>query len=85
MQRPRRWGRYPEGVEPPPVPAFTVLKRRWVVERTLAWLGLNRRLSKDYEAVPATTEAWIYVAMSRLMLRRLARTHTPKWAAAKAA
>jgi putative transposase len=37
-----------------------------------AWLGKNRRLSKDYELRPDTTETWIYLAMSRLMLRRLA-------------
>ncbi len=46
--------------------------RRWVVERTFAWLGRSRRLSKDYEALPETEEAWIYVAMSRLMVARLA-------------
>jgi len=40
--------------------------------RTFAWLGRNRRLSKDYEGLSATTEAWIYLAMCRLMLRRLA-------------
>ena len=50
---------------------FKVLPRRWVVERTFAWLGKYRRLSKDYEALPQTTEAWIYVAMIHLMLRRL--------------
>ena len=50
---------------------FQVLPRRWVVERTLAWLGRCRRLSKDYEALPETTEAWIYIAMNHLMLRRL--------------
>jgi putative transposase len=60
-------------VEPLPLPSgFHVLPRRWVVERTLAWLGQNRRFSKDYERQPATSEAFIYVAMSRLMLRRLA-------------
>jgi putative transposase len=50
-----------------------VLPRRWVVERTFAWLGRHRRLSKDYEALPATEEAWISPAMTRLMLARLAR------------
>jgi putative transposase len=50
-----------------------VLPRRWVVERTFAWLGQSRRLSKDYERLPASSESLIYDAMSRLMLRRLAR------------
>jgi putative transposase len=48
------------------------LPRRWVVERTFSWLGQNRRMSKDYERLPETGEAFIYVAMSRLMARRLA-------------
>jgi epoxyqueuosine reductase len=47
--------------------------RRWVVERTFAWLGQSRRLSKDYERLPAVSEAMMYGAMSRLMLRRLTR------------
>ncbi len=50
---------------------FEVLPRRWVVERTFAWLGRYRRLSKDYEELPETTEAWVYAAMTGLMLRRL--------------
>ncbi len=49
-----------------------VLPRRWVVERTFAWLTPCRRLSKDYEGLPATSEAMIYLAMTRLLLRRLA-------------
>lgn len=52
---------------------FRVLPRRWVVERTFAWLGLSRRFSKDYERLPETAENMIYGAMSRIMLRRLAR------------
>jgi putative transposase len=50
---------------------FVVLPKRWVVERTFAWLGRCRRLSKDYEALPETSEAVIYVAMIHLMLKRL--------------
>lgn len=53
------------------VKGFKVLPRRWVVERTLAWLGRYRRLSKDYEKLCETTETWIYAAMTRLMLKRL--------------
>jgi len=52
--------------------SFQVLPRRWMVERTFAWLGRNRRLSKDYEELTETTETWIYTAMTGLMLRRLA-------------
>jgi putative transposase len=59
-------------VEERPTRTFRVLPRRWAVERTFAWLGQARRLSKDYERLPATSEAMIYGAMCRLMLRRLA-------------
>ena len=51
---------------------FAVLPHRWVVERALAWLNQNRRLSKDYEELPSTSETFVYVAMTRLMLKRLA-------------
>jgi putative transposase len=50
---------------------FQVHLRRWVVERTFAWLGRNRRLSKDYEEYTDTGETWLYAASIRLMLRRL--------------
>ena len=52
---------------------FVVVPRRWVVERTFAWLNHNRRLSKDYEGCTTTSESMIYLAMIRLMLRRLSR------------
>jgi putative transposase len=51
---------------------FVVLPKRWIVERTFAWFGQSRRMSKDYEALCETTEAWILIAMIYLMARRLA-------------
>jgi len=56
---------YPKG--------FIVLPRRWVVERTIAWICRNRRMSRDYEFLTETGEALIHVAMIRLMARRLAK------------
>lgn len=56
----------------PGVKGFQVLPKRWVVERTFAWLGRNRRLSKDYELLAEISETWLYIAMSNLMTRRLA-------------
>jgi putative transposase len=50
---------------------FKVLKWRWIVERTFAWLGRYRRLSKDYERTEESSASWIYIAMTHLMLRRL--------------
>jgi putative transposase len=58
-------------LRPVGIKGFVVLPRRWVVERTLGWLSRCRRLSKDYERKPATTECWIHIAMIRLMSRRL--------------
>jgi len=55
------------------VKGFKLLPRRWVVERTFGWLGRYRRLSKDYERLPESSETMVYWAMTRLMVRRLAR------------
>jgi putative transposase len=59
--------------KPPDTHTFQVLPRRWVVERTFGWFNRERRLSKDYERLPATTNAFIHITMVRLMVRRLAR------------
>ena len=56
-----------------PPRGLRVLPRRWVVERTFAWISHNRRMAKDYERFIATGEAFVYAAMTRLMLKRLAR------------
>ena len=57
---------------------FVVLPKRWIVERTLAWISRNRRLARDFERYARTVEAWIRLAMIRLMLRRLTRpSHCP--------
>ena len=78
VRRPSRKRWVPEGVELDwdkilPPEGFIVLPRRWVIERSLSWIGQNRRMSKDYERLPQSGEAFIYVAMSRVMSRRLAR------------
>jgi putative transposase len=52
---------------------FEVLPRRWVVERTFAWLGRCRRLAKDWEKSIESSTAWAYIASIRIMTRRLAR------------
>jgi putative transposase len=57
-----------------PPKGFQVLPRRWVVERTFSWIEKNRRMSKDYERLCASGEAFVYAAMIRLMTRRLIRT-----------
>jgi putative transposase len=62
--------------ETQPRSAFGVQPHRWIVERTFSWLGGCRRLSKEYEYEVESSEALIYVAMSHLMLRRLARSAT---------
>ncbi|WP_331745910.1 transposase [Streptomyces sp. NBC_00872] len=53
---------------------FVVLPRRWCVERTLGWLMRSRRLVRDFETLPASSETFVYFSMAMLMSRRLART-----------
>ena len=57
----------------PPPRGFVVLPRRWVVERAFSWIDQNRRMSKDHERLTETSEAFIYVALTRPMVGRLAR------------
>ena len=68
-----------DGSTPPPKPSgFHVLPKRWIVERTIAWLNRFRRLSKDYEYYLDTSEAFLYFISSTLILRRLARLRAQK-------
>lgn len=62
---------------PAGVKGFVVQPQRWVVERTLAWIGNYRRLSKDYEVLTETSETFVYMAMVDLMTKRLADCSTP--------
>lgn len=72
-----RGGWLPEGQEPPArLPGFLPQPHRWIVERTIAWIGRNRRMSKDYEFLAATGEAWVYLSRVRVMLKRLAHEET---------
>jgi putative transposase len=64
------------------IKGFVVLPRRWVVERTFSWLMKNRRLARDYERLPESAECFIYMAMCRLEVRRLAKTEAKAAAAA---
>ncbi|ACC83046.1 IS5 family transposase [Nostoc punctiforme] len=59
-------------LRPEPAKGFVLLKKRWVVERTFGWLMGCRRLVRDYELLPETSETFIYLAMIRIMVRRLA-------------
>jgi transposase len=64
---------------PPRAKGFAPLPRRWAVERTLGWLMFHRRLARDYETLPARSEAMIHLAMTDLMARRLTGEATVSW------
>lgn len=73
--RPRKWfwctQEQVERGEIPEVPSFTVLPKRWIVERTLAWIGRYRRMSKDYEYKIQTSKIMLFVCLVRTFLKRL--------------
>src|SRR3712207_9590768 len=77
VQRRPRWVWVPNDVEPDPIPVgFEVIRRRWVVERTFAWILRNRRMSRDYEFLPETGEALIYVRSEE---RRVGKECRSRW------
>lgn len=63
-----------EGEQPPVASGFKLVKWRWIIERTFGWLGRYRRLSKDYEESPASSLAWIRLALVVMLVRRLGAT-----------
>lgn len=65
------YGRWVEIVKRSDLGGFVILPKRWIVERTFAWFGKYRRLSKDYETLPECSEAMILISMINLMLHRL--------------
>src|SRR6266705_1564489 len=72
------WFTY-ERIKPEPKKFRGVLPRRWVVERTFAWMGRYRRMSKDYEYLTSSSESMVYLTMLRLMLTRLAKQNEPQF------
>ncbi|UKZ03780.1 transposase (plasmid) [Streptomyces viridifaciens] len=73
--RNRRRGRPPES----DVPGFHVVKRRWVVERSLGWIMQRRRLARDYETLPTSSEAMIHIASIDNLTKRITDETTPTW------
>jgi transposase len=78
------WAREAYGIEvevvgrEPGAKGFVVEPRRWVVERSLAWYGRNRRLARDYETLAASAEAFVYIASVRQLLNRVAPAHNKR-------
>ena len=74
VRRPRKNIWWPKDKPRPPIKnTFTLLKKRWIVERTFAWIGRYRRMAKDYEQRTDVAEAFVFVAMISLMLRRITK------------
>ena len=82
IKRPRKWFRCPQDVDQEKyieknklylLTGFQLLPKRWIVERTLAWFGRYRRLSKDYEYCCLTSEAFLFTAMMRNILKRMTK------------
>ena len=75
--RPRKWfwvtQEQVERGEIPEVPSFTVLPKRWIVERTFAWIGRYRRMSKDYEYKSHTSKIMLFLCLVRTFLKRLSK------------
>ncbi len=63
----------------PEIRGFHVVKRRWVVERSLGWIMLRRRLARDYETLPASSEAMIHIASIDNLTKRITDEATPTW------
>ena len=75
----RGWhGRFVQIVKRHPTGRFVVLPKRWIVERTFAWFGKYRRLSKDYETLTECSESMILIAMTNVMLHRLCPGYYPE-------
>lgn len=60
-------------------PGFHVVKRRWVIERSLGWLMLHRRLARDYETLPTSSQAMIHIAAIDNLTKRITDETTPTW------
>jgi transposase len=73
VKRPRKCSWVRADQDPPTIPKFTLLPKRWIVERTFAWLGKYRRLSKDYEFNIATSVAMILLALTRNLIKRIVK------------
>lgn len=73
VQRPKKWFWCAADTEPPEIPSFIHLAKRWIVERTFAWIGKYRRLSKDYEYNIDSSVTMIFLALSCNLIKKMAK------------